>query len=223
MAGRKFCFVPNETYHVFNRGVEKRVVFSSGHDHERALLTASYYQYNNPPIRLSHLLDLNSKEQLNVYHRLENNSKMVKILAYCLMPNHFHFLLREEQQGGISQFISKWSNSYSKYFNTKNKRVGPLFQGTFKAVHIETDEQLLQVTRYIHLNPLTSFLVQKEDLIKYPWSSLAELTGNSTKNLASSEVIVNNFKTTENYIDFLMDYSSYSQQLHELKNSLQDD
>ena len=84
------------------------------------------------------------------------------------MPNHFHLLLKQTIDNGISHFLSKFTNSYTKYFNTKYNRVGPVFQGVFKSVHIESDEQLMHLSRYIHLNPVVSAVVEKQNLLSYP-------------------------------------------------------
>lgn len=91
------------------------------------------------------------------------------------MPNHFHLLLQQIRDGGITEFISKLTNSYTRYFNIRNKRIGPLFQGEFKAVHVETDEQLIHLSRYIHLNPIVSYITKK--LESYQWFSYLEYLG----------------------------------------------
>ena len=106
----------------------------------------------------------------------ERDITIVDIGAYCLMPNHFHILLQQLQDNGISTFVRKLLNSYTRYFNTKNERIGPLFQGQFKAVRVESDEQLLHLTRYIHLNPLVGYVVK--DLRNFEWSSYLDYIKN---------------------------------------------
>src|SRR4030042_3171136 len=106
MAYRLITFVNNEIYHVYNRGVEKRQIFIAPSDYQRFILTCIYYQQLTPPIRYSLASD-----------RKINTDKLVDILAYCLMPNHFHLLLMQLDDNGISQFISKVANSYTKFFN----------------------------------------------------------------------------------------------------------
>lgn len=134
------------------------------------------------------------------------------------MPNHFHLLLKQTENGGITEFLSKISNSYTKYFNNKNHRVGPLLQSEFKAVLIETDEQLLHLSRYIHLNPVVSYLVK--DLSLYPWSSYKEFINYSSNGFCKKEEVLNFFKSPLKYKQFVLDHSNYAQQLEKIKHQL---
>lgn len=104
---------------------------------------------------------------------------MVTIAAYCLMPTHFHLAVRQESSQGISKHMERALHSYSKFFNTKYGRKGPVWEGKFKNVLVETDEQLLYLTRYIHLNPVKAGLVQKPD--QWTYSSYAKFLGNTAK------------------------------------------
>ena len=157
-------------YHVYNRGVEKRIIFLDHRDYERFLDTITYYLYS-PTISYSHFLSLGSETKKRYLDSIRKK-KRVQILCYTLMPNHFHLLLKQEVEQGISQFIADISNSYTKYFNLKRSRVGNLLQGTFKATIIENGESFLQVSRYIHLNPYASSRVNwRKKLDTYPYSS----------------------------------------------------
>lgn len=140
----------------------------------------------------------------------------VEILAYCLMPNHYHFLIKQLNDNGITSFMRHFMNSYAHYVNVKYKRVGPLFQGRFKNVLIESDEQLLHVSRYIHLNPLVSGLI--DDLNDYPWSSYFTYVQNKQDGLSSPDLILSNFKTKENYKEFLLDQEDYARSLEKMKH-----
>src|SRR5438094_713652 len=130
--------VNNHFYHVFNRGVEKRNIFKNAYDYNRLLKTIEYYQYQGPKPKFSRYLE-------GTLYKPKLENKIVEIIAFCLMPNHFHLLLKQVKEGGITEFMSKLSNSYTKYFNTKYYRIGPLLQGEFKAVRVETDEQLIHL------------------------------------------------------------------------------
>ena len=210
---RELTFVNGEIYHVFNRGVEKRLTFTTTRDYERGIQTLDYYHIQNPPIRFSYFLRLSKEARTFAIEKLQQNSNLVDLLSYCLMPNHFHFLLRQSQKSGISKFIANFSNSYTKYFNTKYKRVGHLFQGTFKAVQIETDEQLMHVSRYIHLNPVTSFIIRPGRLKDYPWSSYVDYLRESQYNFIDTDTIMNLFKSTEAYEKFVLDQVDYARNL----------
>lgn len=169
MAGRKIILATNEFYHVYNRGVARQPTFLTKWDYQQTILALSYYRFINPPLKLSRFKELSYEQRQKYFSDLEGmGDKLVDIISFVLMPNHFHFLLKQAADGGISKFLSQVTNSYTRYFNTKHKRVGPLFQGTFKAVHVETDEQLIHLSRYIHLNPLVTFLVKEKGSLSYP-------------------------------------------------------
>jgi len=195
------------------RGVEKREIFEKRWDYTRLMKTMRYYQLMGPKPRLSKFSD-------DSIIKPDPNKKIVEIICYCLMPNHFHFLVKQLKDGGITEFISKLSNSYTKYYNIKYNRVGPLLQGEFKAVIIESDEQLVHISRYIHLNPIASFLVK--DLNQYAWSSYKEYTSEGIKEICNKEGILNFFKTPKDYEKFILDQVSYSQELEIIKHQLLD-
>ena len=143
---------------------------------------------------------------------------MVEILCYCLMPNHFHFLLRQLKERGITRFMTRFTDSYAKYFNTKHKRNGPLFQGRFKAVRIEDDNQLLHVSRYIHLNPVVSYVVSVDQLDAYPWSSMGEYLGLHKNQLSNKDLILGQFKDAKAYRSFVHDQIDYAKTLQAIEH-----
>lgn len=151
---------------------------------------------------------------------LDTNKKIVDIICYCLMSNHFHFLLLQKRKGGITEFAGKLSNSYTKYINTKNNRVGPLLQGNFKAIHVETNEQLLHLSRYIHLNPLVGYLTK--DLDSYKWSSYPEYVNLINNTICDKKIILDQFKSPEEYRKFVLDQESYGKKLEMIKHQLMD-
>ena len=133
------------------------------------------------------------------------------------MPNHFHLIIKQVAPKGISNFLADFQNSYTKYFNVKRDRVGPLFQGPFKSVHVKNDEYLLHLSRYIHLNPVSSFLIKQNQLTNYPWSSFSKFCENKT-GLCEKDIILNNYATNESYQDFVLDYAEYSQSLEMIQH-----
>lgn len=138
------------------------------------------------------------------------------------MPNHFHFLLKQKIDHGISNFISNFTNSYTKYFNTKYDRVGPLFQGLFKAVLVESEEQLIHLSRYIHLNPVTSSLVKPEDLQNYYWSSYPEYVDLLEDSLTNKHLILDFFPSIDKYKEFVLDQVDYAKKLEFIKHLILD-
>lgn len=206
-------FINEHYYHIYNRGSEKRPIFESRRDYQRFLKTLKYYQIDGPKPKFSHFPSLTVSE-------LDSSKKMIEIIAYCLMPNHFHLLIKQIREKGITEFMSKFLNSYTKYYNTKYNRVGALLQGMFKAVLIENDEQLLHVSRYIHLNPVSSFLVK--NLNQYEWSSYPEYM-TRVKGICSKEEILGNFKNPHDYQQFVLDQVAYAQELESIKHQLIDE
>ncbi|MEO8637705.1 MAG: transposase [Candidatus Taylorbacteria bacterium] len=149
MSTRKTPFALHEHYHLYNRGVDKRIIYLDKNDKKRFV----------------RLLFLCNGSQSLVYKDIGNTplsstnvgEKLVAIGAYCLMPNHFHILVREIKEGGIVKFMSKLKTSYSMYFNKKYARTGILFEGEFQSSHLDSDEYLKYIFSYIHLNPLKIF------------------------------------------------------------------
>ena len=145
---RLINFSEGEFYHLYNRGSDKRKIFLSSKDYER-FVALLYLCNSNEPVHIS-LQGKNLNELLNV----ERDSELVDIGVYCIMPNHFHLLVKEKTEKGISRFMQKLTTAYTMYFNIKNDRNGNLFQGVFKATHVNTDEYLKYLFSYIHLNPI---------------------------------------------------------------------
>lgn len=220
MPGRILPLVNGEVYHVFNRGIDHRPTFTDKKEFRRAMTVLSYYRFSTPPVKLSKFFLLSNENREIILSGLSSgNQKLAEIICYCLMPNHFHLLLKQVEDHGISRFLSNLQNSYTRYFNTKNERVGPLFLDQFKAVRIQTDEQLLHVSRYIHLNPLTSFVVKDfENLQNYPWSSLPEYLGKNEFRICFSEQVLDFFKKKSDYEKFLQDQVAYQHELHRIKH-----
>lgn len=151
MSIRKVSFSVGEYYHVYNRGVDKRDIFIDDHDHRR-FIALLYVSNSTKPVDITtHFQE--GRAFLELFDR-DRGDELVDIIAYCLMPNHFHLLLHEKVEGGITKFMGKLSTAYSMYFNSKNGRTGPLFSGRFKAKHADTDEYLKYLFAYIHLNPI---------------------------------------------------------------------
>lgn len=222
MPYRKVVLAPQQIYHVFNRGVAALPIYLNTRSYLRFLDLIGYYRFSNTPFSFSQLMSLPKEEGKKILVGLrKENSIHVEILAYCFMPNHFHFLLKQVTDRGISIFMKNLQNGYVKYFNIKNERAGPLFQSMFKAVRIETDEQLLHVSRYIHLNPSTAYLVEPGKLTDYKWSSLSTyLDEDSDKinNFVNSEIILKFFKKRKNYLKFILDQASYQRELDKIKH-----
>lgn len=213
---RLIPIVTGEIYHIFNRGVNKGDIFFNEEDYRRFYLAAIHYKTSNSKF---------SYEKTRIYNdpgSLPANyfEPRVQVLAYCFMPNHFHFLIKQLEDGGLTSYIQHLTNSYVHYINVKYKRVGPLFQGRFKNVPVMSDEQLLHLSRYIHLNPLVVNLVF--DIKRYQWSSALNYIDQQTDSLVNSEMILGYFKSREKYLKFMLDQVDYGRQLEISKHLLID-
>lgn len=223
MPGRKTPLINGQIYHVFNRGIDRRPTFTTKREFQRAVQTLSFYKFYKQPLSLSKFLRLDHKKQNKVLDLLLQNKNLIEIFCYCLMPNHFHFLLRQERDQGIAKFLSNLQNSYTRYFNIIHERDGSLFLDQFKAVRIETEEQLIHVSRYIHLNPHTGYVVKTlEELENYPWSSFPDYLQENNK-VVNIDFILNLFGSIKeykqkNYKKFVIDQADYQRKLKEIEH-----
>jgi len=213
--GRKFTFSTGEYYHLYNRGTEKRVVFLNEHDYGRFMLLLHLCN-SKAPVDISNKLreGLTFTELMDI----ELNDRIVDIGVYCLMPNHFHLLVREKQENGISLFMQKLTTAYTMYFNKKYERTGGLFEGSFLARHADTDKYLKYLFSYIHLNPvkiidpkwkengITNRPAAKKYLAQYKYSSYLDYIGTKRKevkilNKTAFPKYFLNFKEFKQFID----------------------
>ncbi len=218
MPGRITPLVTDEIYHVYNRGINRQPTFNTKREYQRALSAIKFYRVSEPPFRLSKFFELDKDRQSAVLKLMDQAEKLVQIICFCLMPNHFHFLLKQKKDKGISKFMGNFQNSYTRYFNTRNERDGSLFLDQFKAKRIITEEQLIHVSRYIHLNPYTDFLVKSlNELENYPWSSYPDyLTGNNE--MIEQGLIMEIFKRADKYKQFVLDEADYQRKLGIIKH-----
>lgn len=212
--------VTGEFYHLISRGNNSTLIYKDKEDYERFLSTVRFYQYSDNPMRFSNFLMCSQKERSNILRVMEEKKeKLIDILSFCLMPNHLHFQLKQKMDGGVSNLMQATGNSYSHYFNIKHKRTGGLFEGRFKSVRIETNQQLIHVNRYIHLNPYSSFVVKSiKDLFSYPYSSLPEYLNNTENGLCEKETVMSSFDGVDDYRRFLIDQADYQRNLDIIKH-----
>jgi len=203
---------PNEIYHVYNRGTEKRSVFITQKDYER-FLALLHFCNSTKQTQIGNMRDMTLAELLS----LDKGEPLVDIAAYCLMPNHFHLLLRQRKEGGISKFMQKLVTGYTMYFNVKNDRTGALFQGKYKSKHAGEDRYLKYLMAYIHLNPhklaqdkISRFDLDKE-LESYRYSSYAEYAGEIRPQsvLVTKDALPLYFPTPKDFIKELQEWLSY--------------
>lgn len=220
MPYRRTPIIKGEIYHIFNRSVGRQPIFLTDKHYKRALEVINFYSFHKPSIRFSlyHKLPKEQREEF-LKNLQEKGKKLVEWLAYCLMPNHFHFLVRELEDNGISNLLRNFQNSYAKYFNTREERSGALFQAMFKEVRVETDEQLIHLVRYIHLNPYTAYLVKElREIEGYKWSSFREYVSNKNNGLVYTSEILRYFPSLKDFRQFTLDQANYQRKLDEIKH-----
>ncbi|MDO8517772.1 MAG: transposase [bacterium] len=143
-----------ETYHVYNRGAHKQSIFINDFDRDRFLLLLYIANYSER-LHLGNLLQkYKGRSSMDVLTEEVVDKSLVDVFAYSLMPNHFHLILRQKADGGITTFMKKVGTAYSMYFNAKYDHSGVLFQGRFKSKHVDTDDYFRYLFAYIHLNPV---------------------------------------------------------------------
>lgn len=217
MAGRKIIFGNGEYYHIYNRGIARQPVFFSKRDYERLMFTFYYYKFSNISMKLSRFLQQSINERTRLLQQFKHQQKNVEIICFVLMPNHYHLILKQIEEDAISRFMSKTFNSYTKYINTKTERVGDLFQGVFKAVHIESNEQLLHLSRYIHLNPHSAYLIKLQKLSRYPWSTYPDYL-KSVSSIVDLSPVMSHFNSPRAYEKFVIDQADYQMKLKEINH-----
>ena len=207
---KKIEFYKEEYYHVFNRSTEKILIFREKGD-LYYFFDAMFIANQENPIKDRHDY---------FRHKIKKNAKkeerLVSVIAYCLLPTHFHLILREEVDGGISKFMQKLGISYTKYFNSKYERTGVLFQGKFKATHLDKDSSLEVTSAYVNLNYKHHGINPEKKLVK---SSLFEYLGTEKGELVCDEkelkkIVKNGFGGAEGYKKYLKNQSKYFTERH---------
>jgi len=225
---RKTPFTEGEHYHIYSRGVEKRKIFLNTKDYDR-FVALLYIMNQNASFKMDNFLQ-KSKNNLKDIFKEEREKTLVSILGYCLIPNHFHLILYEHTEGGISKFMGKLLTAYSMYFNTKYERSGPLFTHPFRSEHIESESQYMYIFSYLHLNPLSILEKNwkeegiknkkeaKEFLEKYQYSSYQDFLGNNRP-----ESIITDFSMIPEYIKNMeLDFKTYEEMFGENKEFSED-
>jgi putative transposase len=193
-------YVPEGYYHIYNRGVEKRLIFQDDADYQVFLNLLKRYLDGAPH------KDASGRQYEWLHDRLE-------LLAYCLLPNHYHLLIYVHDELAMTRLLRGAITSYTGYFNKKYQRVGPLFQDRYKASHILNDAYLQHISRYIHLNP--------KDWQQWEYSSLPYYLGHKKAGWLQPQRMLEVFQG-DDYLEFVRDYRDHKQMLEEIKLELAD-
>lgn len=191
---RKYPLITDQIYHIFSRGVDKRDIFLDPSYYSRFISILKHsLKYNYPYSLLKRRLEKaqSPRDRQNIFRQLELKriKPPVEVISLCLMPNHHHLTLKQLVENGITDLM---------------RRVGGLFESTFKSVMVESDEQLIHLTRYQHINPRDSGLNTAEGLVNYPWSSLSTYLGEKRFPFVKPEVVLSHFKNPQSYLEFVL-------------------
>ncbi|MFA5080077.1 MAG: transposase [Candidatus Paceibacterota bacterium] len=212
---KRIYFENGKIYHVYNRGVDKRIIFNNQNDYLRFLSSLDDFNSLKPIDKENEIINKVASGKREPEDEKVKNSEeniLVDVLAFCLMPNHFHLLLKQKREGGVSKFMQRITTGHTMNFNFNEKRSGTLFQGRFKAICVDRQEYLDYLIFYIHFNPLTLIdggwtnnkNIAFNFLNNYNWSShLDYLNINEIKDLYSlldERFLLENFKSSNEYI-----------------------
>ena len=204
-------FANGEFYHVYNRGVDRRITYRCDEDYLRFFESLRVFNTTQ-----------DAGAAISFHKRCQQvyplDDQLVRVHVFSLMPNHFHLLVQQVRDGGISQFLQRFGTSYTKFFNKSEGRTGALFENVFKARHINSDAYLLHITRYIHLNLLSTIGIDwKSDgvtdtrvaldfLVSSPWSSFFYYYNNIDTPVLDLSLLQNLFPSPDDHAMFMFEY-----------------
>lgn len=220
---RKFVFSIEEFYHIYNRGNSKMEIFLDERDRKRFMLLLFVCNSVDPVVVRDLYIGLTLGETIK---RINRKETLVDIGVYCLMPNHFHILIHEKNENGISLFMQKLATGYSMYFNKKYERTGSLFESRFKAEHADKDVYLKYLFAYIHLNPVkliepnwrevgvADMARVKKYLKEYKYSSYVDYLGEDReeKLILNKEAFPEYFEEFKDFEDFIDEWINYNKE-----------
>jgi len=193
---RKTVFNTDEYYHIFNRGVDKRTIFQDRYDFGRFFQSVEEFNTIQP---IGSIYEKSFQKDKPLGSLASKQKKLVELVCYCLNPNHYHFILKQAAERGVEKFMHRLGTGYTKYFNIRHQRNGALFQGSFKAKYIDSNEYLLYVSAYVNLN----FKVHQLGSLASK-SSWNEYTSKKS-GLCSKNIILSQFRRPSEYEAFAKD------------------
>lgn len=214
-------FANGEYYHIINRGVDGRNIFANDADYKRFL--ESLREFNtHDHITIRDLLPRGATSGDSGYTPVEEKERLVEVLCYCLLSNHYHLAVKQISEGGVTEFMRKIGTGYTLYYNKRHEREGRLFQNRMKVVHINNESHLLHISRYIHLNALDArdtswreggmkdWNIAKDHLLQYPWSSYPIYMGSRESDLCEPKEMLELFGGKEKYEEFIKEWTGRS-------------
>ncbi len=215
---RKDKLAEGSVYHVFTKSIAGYVIFNTQQEYNRMMECVKFYKMGKPVVSFSRFYEYTTEKQKVVSKALKGEEE-IEILAYCLMPTHLHFILKQNKEKGISFFMKNLLSSHTRYFNKKHGRKGPLWESRFQNVLVKDDIQLLHLTRYIHLNPVTAHIVEDpEDWLHSSYKEYLDSVG--VERVCKFEDLID--ITPDEYRKFTIDQIGYQRELADIKNLVLD-
>ena len=207
---KRYNIAPDEYLHIYNRGALKQPIFFNDRDRKRFLFLILFFQSSTELKNIDRMFkEFIQNPETYIQNQVDKlEDRYVELVAFCLMPNHFHLLIHELKEGGTAKYMQRVQNAYTKYINTKYQKSGHLLQGPYKAVRVEDNEQLLYLSSYIHKNP-RELKEWKTKEVKFMWSSYQDFViKNRWSNFLKHEIITLQFSVQNNkgnglYLDFV--------------------
>jgi len=212
---RKQPLNTEDIYHVFTKSIAGFRVFRTRTDYTRMIGLFKFYRIKNPATRFSTYIEIKDKEQFFIKY-IADRKHLVDIVAYCLMPTHIHLIIKQLDNNGISIFMKNILDSYTRYFNLRTKRKGPLWQSRFMSVMVENNEQLLHLTRYLHLNPTSEGLVERPE--EWLYSSYGEYIRLAKDKICNTDILPDILPSK--YRRFVESRINYQKEISRLKELL---
>ena len=214
---RKIQFTNGEYYHIFNRGVEKRDIFSNQRDLNRFFQSINEFNVISP---IGSIYTQSFRKNNPLRSLASKKDKLVEFICYCLCPNHYHFILKQVADRGIEKFMHRLGSGYTNYFNKKYQRNGSLFQGTFKANYIDSDDYLLHLSAYVNLNYKVHQLAIN-NLFNSSWEDYVQ--PEKKNKFCSTDIILNQFTSISEYKNFTENSIIIARQRKELESIIKQD
>lgn len=216
---RNLVFSNGEYYHILNRSIANEEIFINKINQRRFLSLMDYYRYPQN-LSFSKYKKIAVQYRRDYFDNYTSNQPLIELYAYSMMPNHYHFALKQLVDDGVKVFVSNLQNAFAKYYNTKFKRDGGLFKRPFRGKRIENDKMFLHISRYIHLNPISSCLMKVEYLKNSLITSYPFYTGTEDSDLVNTRFILSIVGSKDNYIKFVEDHADYQRNLKQIKSMI---
>ena len=222
MPRRKISLKTGKLYHVSNSEKSNRLIFNDNNDYQRASKSSKYYCYLNPPLKYSRFLNASDRKKNAVLKELiEKDEKLVDIVCYIFLPSRFHFVLKQRVDGGISKYMSDFQNIYTRYFNAKNGTRGSFLNTQFKAGEVKTNEEVANLSRYIHIQPYKENVVDNlSELHEYQWSSLSEYLEEGASAFLNKTPVLEKFDSVNDYKNYVYNNGDYKQRIGVIEHLL---